>query len=1109
MYFIRNNIPATQQRKKEFENASSPLAKASAAAARLAPFVGEVSSLKTVMNAIKNEGGLFYEATETLGYKSAEAWQAEYTADGMGDILSNYLMGTAKWVSTFQSPMWGFFGQQTYASHDIAQFRTTYNEENPTFIPAEHQKHYTIPGFDHIGDDQIQTISFDMVDGSGQRGIISPMNSTVFYHVWGPGSKCSTPGIVMMDFPDGIEYFLGNYEGPNDPNQLTVAFPTKAEIVTGVGDQTEVEKPHVGSWGFQWRTNEFGPMNRSAAELGVFLNHIKGTDISRCIPYFDLKIITPERVPIEGFYPEDHITKYPSLSRFFVDDHQTGSSVSDKFRALAQYPTANTKADDDGVAINSIAGMESFTLPQSIVNATNTHIEGIDMSDASGRAVPIMDRMRAFATVDSFSVKIEPQLQFMVFMTAQMSITLHDRSRLADMAPLIKPEVRGGTELLIEWGWSCGNNQSMANPITAFLDGSRSRGVFNVSNSSYNFTDDGQVKIDLSLHSKGPTQMMSTSVSEGWKNDKGESLEDLFTGVKLIAQEIAVLKGQLGEGRSKVPDILGSEILNTVSSTSTAASMSREDRVKITKKVEEAYKKSGESRSELLAEIKKLITKQYQLDFTVSKAIQEKITKLSSKCKNWATTDPMNAHLRYKETHIMETNNAASKYRKKASYAKPTFASFAEVVYRFVAAPLENTLEFDEVQCHFYTFNNKASYMANQPISAFPIKVKPNSKIAPLDPVLEKIINKQIKQGGGLTIAEFLGCMNSDYFNNYSLSAFGFSDLFVLKEGKRVISEKKKSTYKVKIDEVLAKAYGGKESLKFINPQIACLSEVLPSYEQSGKSILKLHFYDSTAKNHDAIGTLMDTFRSDILGGAAKADELMAKKHKRSHGESLKDPHSVKLIEEGLEDGTIVEIGAQTEAGETVTYYKPINSPKNLYRKIKQLIPSLTVGKQTSMLKGISLQTMNDPRMAAIAMLESLKRQASQDKSEMNDGAKSQGMPERIQPVQCSFELIGCPFINPFNQIFIDFNTGTTAEDIYLIGSVEHKVSPGEFTTSVTAFPRGATSSYNSITSGIDAVLADAETAEENAETIQGMSMEELMQKIVLKQQTDAVTDTL
>jgi hypothetical protein len=54
-----------------------------------------------------------------------------------------------------------------------------------------------------------------------------------------------------------------------------------------------------------------------------------------------------------------------------------------------------------------------------------------------------------------------------------------------------------------------------------------------------------------------------------------------------------------------------------------------------------------------------------------------------------------------------------------------------------------------------------------------------------------------------------------------------------------------------------------------------------------------------------------------------------------------------------------------------------------------------------------------------------------------------------VVPASVSVEMLGCPYIQRGNQIYLDFGTNTTLDNIYTVKTVKHNISAGNFSTSV------------------------------------------------------------
>lgn len=94
----------------------------------------------------------------------------------------------------------------------------------------------------------------------------------------------------------------------------------------------------------------------------------------------------------------------------------------------------------------------------------------------------------------------------------------------------------------------------------------------------------------------------------------------------------------------------------------------------------------------------------------------------------------------------------------------------------------------------------------------------------------------------------------------------------------------------------------------------------------------------------------------------------------------------------------------------------------------------------------------------------------------------------RIIPTELSMETFGCPLLVYTQQFFIDFQTGTSADNIYGITGISHRISDGQFTTSLKFAPFDAYGRYDSFMNRVfnaSRVLEDIENRSPQAEGTQ------------------------
>ena len=59
------------------------------------------------------------------------------------------------------------------------------------------------------------------------------------------------------------------------------------------------------------------------------------------------------------------------------------------------------------------------------------------------------------------------------------------------------------------------------------------------------------------------------------------------------------------------------------------------------------------------------------------------------------------------------------------------------------------------------------------------------------------------------------------------------------------------------------------------------------------------------------------------------------------------------------------------------------------------------------------------------------------------------GLPMLIHPTQLTMEVFGTPMFKYSQKFFVDFGTGTSADNFYVITGVDMNFAPGEFKTSL------------------------------------------------------------
>lgn len=286
---------------------------------------------------------------------------------------------------------------------------------------------------------------------------------------------------------------------------------------------------------------------RNSIELATFFNTLSTIELSKCQPYFNVTFVLPSLVETKS----SNVFKTASITQFL-----DGTPISTKANTTKNYSRLDAtferelKSRKGKVTQHAVnTNMSAFTMPQTINNFNDKfigHNENIKQktSDKFTRSTSVHDITRPFLTVKNFSIDVSPTQGLMSFKTGKLSLILHDRTRMVDIAPFIKPDLFGsfGAEIAVEYGWSHmdGKNGQENNHIANFLENNRVTEKYIITNASYTMENNGQVNIDLSIAMRAPIDIRGVTIS----TDPEEEIKDqnLKSKHKLLNAQIRFLK---------------------------------------------------------------------------------------------------------------------------------------------------------------------------------------------------------------------------------------------------------------------------------------------------------------------------------------------------------------------------------------------------------------------------------------------------------------------------------------------------------------------------------------------------------------------------------------
>ena len=850
--------------------------------------------------------------------------------------------------------------------------------------------------------------------------------------------------------------------------------------------------------------------NRDSAAASIFLQALPSIEISKAVPYLDVKTIvkgTPT-TPTENTQETASVFTNGISIYKFLHGEKIETSETTLVQLASSIPVAFANPSvtyGGGVGQEEIqqpgltvAGMEIFTSPQTLVDGSLEY-QDLDASLANyGKgATPkeillqnkVLDKFRPLMTIKSFNVQVTPATGMLATKSADVKLTLHDKSRMNQIMPLIMPGQLGDIEFLIEWGWSHPHPDPEVNPYGALINSMRCKEKYGIMNSSYSFTPEGQVEISLKLYTKGAQKATFELVSntEDGKHPTDILKDLIFTmreAMKSLKQQGYTMNAEMG-----APDVLGK-----ASSVGGLLSLDKKQRTEIAaflKKMKQSSRSASATWGSLVTGFANATAGADTFQTNILKQFK---TVLDNCTKSVDTTpDP------YLIPHI----ETAKKWKKPIIDIKPsTHVSFGKILLNFVAKPLLATDRFQEIQLLFYPMNEFAMFARDLNLAQYPINKK----------VFKELIEEELKKTPSMTIQKFLNIMKTLFLNYVGDDIYGLSQFYATGEdGKRALAkahtkdDKAKQNFTEKKIKVLEKCYGEGAEKRFKKPSVQMWVECVAHADQPGQTILRLHFFDKACTSYSGYAQMWAAASAADLGiigkytGAKRSldhaeqqiksvpkkeqanwKEISAQRADRvnRHEDNVKAQMELLRTNGLLHPYTVMVATKDEKTGEPgkaepVDKYRIEGGPDQLRGILAANMPTLKYGTEYSGILNASLATMSNPAMETIHMQR-------QGKSTGPIGAVDDGLPMQIKPVDLSLDTFGCPYINFGQQFFVDFQTNTSIDDIYAVSGVSHSLTPSEFKTSIKLSPLNKLGQFRAMTDQFDDAMSMAYEVSEN-----------------------------
>lgn len=801
------------------------------------------------------------------------------------------------------------------------------------------------------------------------------------------------------------------------------------------------------------------PAIRDAGKVELFLGGIPTLTLSRCVPYLD--------VEFQFDRPVSSQLQTPGLLKFLL-----GAPKVDDMTSPDRAMVDARRVQRDGTELD-FAGMEMFTSPQTLVN-TAPVTAGTD----GMRYSPVVDPMRPFASLESFEVSIKPTVGMYTYKTARMTLKLHDRSRLAEISDLIKPDVFTRTTVWATYGLR--HPIAPDDPYAVFINSTMLvREAYGIINSSFKFEAAGQVTVNLELFTRGVSELRTIKVSES-----PDGPVTVLREIQQLAADVSRYRKQLRldapEGVSR--EIRPFQILDAAERGEFPDLKAADVRSAITRLRKSLTDKDARidqgAADDLTAALKKLYSAdnagkfdfKSRLENTTTAAIKRKFDEITAGADPFLpTSDKVPGGPLGKLIDDYNTEPEA-----KTAIVRRRTVSLAKLFAVFMVQPMLSLGSIDEVQIFFYAFNDQAGGLAGANIGEFPIDV----------PVFLDQYKEHIQRRGSesLTIEEFMGVVVSAQVDDPRAIGYGLRKYFEPYDPKNrepQVSKKMQGDYESALSAQSARLG------PFKKPAIEVYVEALPeaasregeadayaaltlslSARDDGtvgdpraghsRRILRVHVYDKQLNPYRVPALLLKSEDGSTFIELASQDAAR----------KLGDPGAASSLTalKGYLDGTGSPGSDVTQDGRTgAVKLTRIGSNQQIKDVVSKLVPTIVYGANASSVISAELASKQDPLLSTVHM-----QRAGKQNTTSPNGAGVAGLPLRIIPASLTMPTIGCPLVNLGQLFFVDFGTGTTADNLYILTGLTHTLQPGKFETAWTMTYYDAYSKYEGAPNVID-----------------------------------------
>jgi hypothetical protein len=610
---------------------------------------------------------------------------------------------------------------------------------------------------------------------------------------------CDPAGSGLLQFKE-IKQRLAALGDKDEMEKHVKVYDDVASVLGTLGSSSARTKLHVVSL----QTPMLGISLRDTNRIGVFLNAIPSVELTRCVPRLEVNFelqFPGEQTDSDsdGKFASGLSARSPTLLRYLngtagaygsADAAMAKGSVS---KVDLSSRTNDSKLKESWKKSSMVtSGMELFTSPQTLTSPDST---------LQARQTPVLDRFSALMSIESLEITATPAGGSFSYKTAKLNLVVHDRSRLHEVAALIRPDAYSRSTVSLTYGWShpdgSGNNP-VADLINQMVVHDEK---YNIVNSTFSFGSGAGVRIVLQLAMKGASELGIVRIAE---NEK-------FQNLNLELQQLAEA---IRDARARIPGLTKPEYIkeeirayqlidaaaNNGELIENYTAKDKEQLKKLIGKLQTGAKDKNNSAvfqdlSNVLTSMNKFLdgSEERNAYFSVDNKDKNKTPRVDDLLgdkyramighqpdgKFAAAKDPyfQKDALYWQKGVTAEDKAEIDSWMNGKSESPRKFVSLAKLLLFYVGLPLQALGTIDEVQFVYYPLNAEAGYAGATSLAGFPVEIQ----------YFRDVLADHAKRRGNanMTIKEFVQLLNGTVLQDVRHPAYGMREVYAQRDPKK------------------------------------------------------------------------------------------------------------------------------------------------------------------------------------------------------------------------------------------------------------------------------------------------------------------------------------